>query len=170
MTQMVKSVVGGLGGGGLSGLSQSSSATQSLQNQLQTNATPGSPQFQAVQNQITQTQQDAMNQAAAANTTGNTTATAPSLTLVGPSNGGPDGSDANNPMVWTLGTPWVDPGVAAADTADGDLHSKVVIGGDTVDVNIPGTYTITYNVTNSQGIPASTVTRTVSVVAPTTTP
>ena len=36
----------------------------------------------------------------------------------------------------------------------------------TVDVNTPGTYTITYNVTDSDGNAATTVTRTVTVVEP----
>ena len=40
-----------------------------------------------------------------------------------------------------------------------------VIGGDTVDPNTPGTYTITYNATDSSGNAATQVTRTVIIPA-----
>jgi hypothetical protein len=66
-------------------------------------------------------------------------------------------------MVWSVGTAWQDPGYTAADATDGNLNNKVVISGDIVDVNTKGKYALMYNVINSQGIPAPTITRTVQV-------
>jgi hypothetical protein len=186
MTQMIKSVVGGFGTGGLSGLSQSSAATQSLQSQLEANATTSSPQFQAVQNQITNTANDTLTQSAnnASSLTNTATATI-SITLQGPStcslsSSCPDGSDPSNPILWPLGAVWNDPGAIAADSVDssfsnicqaGQSVDCILIGGDIIDTSIAGgPYTITYNATDSQGVSAAQVTRTVSVVAPTTTP
>jgi hypothetical protein len=159
MVQMVKSVVGGFGTGGLSGLSQSSSGTQSLQQQLEVNATTSSPQFQAVENQITNTEQTVIGQSSAGATT--TMSSAPIITLVG------DGSP-NKPLEWAVGTPWVDPGYSASDAVDGDITSKVVITipGSNLnipDVNTPGVYELDYNVSNSQGIMATPAIRMVDV-------
>src|SRR5690554_6167840 len=50
-----------------------------------------------------------------------------------------------------------------ANTTDNCTVGAVTIGGDTVDVNTPGTYTVTYNVTDANGVPAVEVTRTVTV-------
>ncbi len=163
MVQMIKSVVGGFGSGGLYGLNQGSSGNSSLQGQLQANTTTDSPQFQSQLNQINSTDQTVMNQTntGGSNNNSNTTNTAmfnaPSITLTG------NGSNSNNPLFWPLGVTWMDPGYQAYDPTDGDVTSKVVVGGDTVDVNTANTYTITYDVTDSQGIPAPTVTRTVNV-------
>jgi hypothetical protein len=54
-------------------------------------------------------------------------------------------------------------GVTASDNVDGDLTADIVVTGDTVDTAVPGTYTITYNVSDSAGNAATTVTRTVTV-------
>ena len=70
-----------------------------------------------------------------------------------------------NPLVVTEGTTFSDPGVTATDPEDGDITANVVVGGDTVDENTPGTYVITYNVTDSGGLAATEVTRTVIVEA-----
>ncbi|HOC69667.1 MAG TPA: DUF5011 domain-containing protein, partial [Candidatus Hydrogenedentes bacterium] len=59
------------------------------------------------------------------------------------------------------GTPFSDPGATAADNCDTGL--SVVVGGDTVDINTIGDYTITYDVTDSAGNPAVQVTRLVRV-------
>lgn len=58
-------------------------------------------------------------------------------------------------------TPFSDPGTTVADNCDTGL--SVVVGGDTVDVNTIGDYTITYDVTDSAGNPAVQVTRLVRV-------
>lgn len=56
-------------------------------------------------------------------------------------------------------------GVTAADNQDGDLTKKVVIADDGgFDASKPGTYTITYRVTDSAGL-TTEVKRTVTVTA-----
>ena len=61
------------------------------------------------------------------------------------------------------GSTYEDAGATATDNVDGDLTSSIVVGG-LPDTNVPGEYTITYNVTDSAGNAATEVTRTVSVV------
>ncbi|MCL2341996.1 MAG: DUF5011 domain-containing protein [Firmicutes bacterium] len=58
-------------------------------------------------------------------------------------------------------------GVSAMDSVDGDITSKVSVdaANTNLNVNVPGTYTVTYKVTNSSGTQV-TATRTVNVVAP----
>jgi len=75
--------------------------------------------------------------------------TPPVLTLLG-----------NSVMPHQVGTPFVDPGWTATDTCADDLTTAVVVTG-TVDVNTPGTYVLTYNVTD--GFNAVSATRTVAV-------
>ena len=65
----------------------------------------------------------------------------------------------------TIGDTFTDPGVTALDEVDGDITADVVVGGDTVDTNVEGTYVITYNVTDAQGNAAEEVERTVIVSA-----
>ncbi len=64
-----------------------------------------------------------------------------------------------------VGDTYTDPGFTASDDADGDLTVSVVVGGDTVNTNTPGTYRVTYNVMDSANNPATEVTRTVIVSA-----
>jgi phage protein D len=59
---------------------------------------------------------------------------------------------------------YVEQGATATDTEDGDLTGDIVIGGDTVDTNTIGVYMVTYNVTDTNGNPATQVTRTINVV------
>ena len=73
------------------------------------------------------------------------------------------GSDTINV---TLGDAFTDPGATATDNVDGDITASIIVAGDTVDVNTAGTYTITYNVSDAAGNPATEVTRTVTVAAP----
>lgn len=77
---------------------------------------------------------------------------APTITLSG-----------DNPLQLEQGTPYVEPGFTANDAIDGDISGSVIIGGDTVDHTTPGTYVITYDVTDSASNPAPQVTRTVNV-------
>ena len=63
-----------------------------------------------------------------------------------------------------LGTTYNELGATATDNEDGDLTSSIVIGGDTVDPNVLGTYVVTYNVSDAAGNPAVEVTRTVNVI------
>ena len=78
--------------------------------------------------------------------------TAPVITLLG-----------ENPLVLVVGTPYVEPGYTATDNYDGDITTNVVVSGS-VNHDVPGTYTLTYNVSDLGGIPAEEKTRTVIVV------
>ncbi|HUW24019.1 MAG TPA: DUF5011 domain-containing protein [Patescibacteria group bacterium] len=78
--------------------------------------------------------------------------TPPVITLVGP--------DTINLFV---GDTYTDLGATAFDNVDGDITDQIMVGGDTVDTNTPGTYVITYNVKDVAGNPAGEVVRTVIV-------
>ncbi len=77
----------------------------------------------------------------------------PELTLLG-----------DEPLDVYVGDLWVDPGYEAVDIIDGDITSSVVISYGIFDMTIPGTYTIRYDVTNSNGF-STKVLRTVNVLA-----
>ncbi len=66
----------------------------------------------------------------------------------------------------TVGDPYTDAGATAHDNIDGDITKNITIGGDIVNTNKPGVYTITYDVTNSAGNQAEQVTRTINVSEP----
>ena len=53
-------------------------------------------------------------------------------------------------------------GVTVSDNADAEISTRLVVEGE-VNTAVPGTYTITYNVTDETGNPAAEVTRTVTV-------
>jgi hypothetical protein len=76
--------------------------------------------------------------------------TAPVITLLGSST-----------VSIVAGTTYTDAGATATDDKDGSL--TVTVGGDTVDIATPGTYTITYNVSDAAGNAATEVTRVVTV-------
>ena len=61
-----------------------------------------------------------------------------------------------------LGGTFTDPGATAFDYTDGNLTSSIIVTG-TVNTNVEGTYTLTYNVTDSEGNKASPITRTIVV-------
>ena len=63
-----------------------------------------------------------------------------------------------------VGSSYEDAGATAEDDVDGDITGDIVVGGDTVDTDTPGTYVITYNVSDAALNPAEEVTRTVNVV------
>jgi trimeric autotransporter adhesin len=79
--------------------------------------------------------------------------TAPDLALNG-----------NAEMIIDLGDSFVDPGATATDDMDKDIQSKVVVTG-AVDANKIDTYTLTYNVSDAAGNPATEVKRVVKVRA-----
>jgi hypothetical protein len=66
--------------------------------------------------------------------------TVPVITLTGP-----------DPLFFLVGETYADPGASAADLVDGNLTASIVPGGQTVDTNVPGTYTRTYTVTDASG-------------------
>jgi hypothetical protein len=66
-----------------------------------------------------------------------------------------------NPMTVECHTSFTDPGATAVDGCSG---SSPATASGTVNVNTPGTYTITYNATDPAGNAATPVTRTVNVV------
>ncbi len=70
--------------------------------------------------------------------------TPPTITLVGA-----------NPIEIIVGSQFTDPGATANDLEDGDLTSSIVKTG-TVNTAVLGTYTLTYTVTDSQGLSANT--------------
>ncbi len=80
-------------------------------------------------------------------------ATAPEITLLGAS-----------PVEVHQGSTFTDPGATAIDGVDGDLSARIVVGGDLVDTDTPGDYTITYDVSDAADNAAETVTRIVRVV------
>jgi len=79
--------------------------------------------------------------------------TPPVITLLG---------DATTTIM--VGQNFVDPGATALDQEDGNITSQIVVSGN-VSTSTPGTYVLTYNVTDSQGLAATPVTRTVIVQA-----
>lgn len=85
--------------------------------------------------------------------------TAPNITLHGVS-----------PMDLIVGGTFTDPGAVAIDNVDGEISDHIVIGGDTVNTSVVGTYVITYNVSDTAGNSADQVIRTVNVGADTTAP
>lgn len=65
----------------------------------------------------------------------------------------------------TVGDPYTDQGATANDNLDGNVTATIVKGGDAVNTATPGTYVITFNVSDKAGNAANAVTRTVNVVA-----
>lgn len=62
------------------------------------------------------------------------------------------------------GIVYTDLGATATDNVDGDISANIIVGGDTVNTNVPGVYVITYNVNDVAGNAATEVTRTVNVI------
>ena len=77
----------------------------------------------------------------------------PAITLLG-----------SNPVNINQGSLYLDSGASAMDNVDGDITSRIVVV-NPVNTNIIGSYTITYDVSDSAGNVATRVTRTVNVVA-----
>jgi hypothetical protein len=79
--------------------------------------------------------------------------TAPVITLLG-----------SSPVTTECGSAYTDAGATASDTCGGDLTASIVVAGDTVNTTAPGSYVITYNVSDAAANAAAQVTRTVNVV------
>ncbi len=72
----------------------------------------------------------------------------------------------DNPLTVLQGQPFVDPGATADDPEEGDLTDEIIITTPPINTNIPGTYVVTYEVTDSEPIPNTvSVDRTVVVDA-----
>ena len=78
--------------------------------------------------------------------------TPPVITLIG-----------SNPETVEVNTSYVDAGATATDNNDGNLTSSIVTV-DPVDITTVGSYTVTYDVTDSNGNVAAQATRTVNIV------
>jgi len=68
------------------------------------------------------------------------------------------------------GVSWFEPGFSATDNVDGDITGSVVVGGDDVSTAIINVYTLTYDVSDAAGNPATQRTRVITVVAADTVP
>ncbi|HZG55277.1 immunoglobulin-like domain-containing protein, partial [Paenibacillus sp.] len=80
--------------------------------------------------------------------------------------------DAPNPVISLLGEStvrviegavYVDDGATAVDDEDGSITEWITVGGTFADTSTPGIFTITYNVSDSDGNAAAEITRTVEV-------
>jgi hypothetical protein len=71
----------------------------------------------------------------------------------------------DDPLVFCMGDTYDEPGANASDNCDGDITASIVID-NPVDTNQSGNYTVSYDVTDSAGNTAQTVTRTVVVLGP----
>ena len=80
-----------------------------------------------------------------------TDTTAPVITLVG-----------DTQITVEVGSTYTDLGATASDNYDGDITADIVTVNN-VDTSVIGTYTVTYNVTDSSGNDATEVTRVVNV-------
>ena len=74
--------------------------------------------------------------------------------------------NGNSPVYIDIDQPYVDDGAGATDALDGDLTNDIKIYTGDINVKKIGTYQVTYNVTNSVGLSAITVYRTVIVQDP----
>jgi cytochrome c peroxidase len=72
--------------------------------------------------------------------------------------------NGSSSMSLNQGTAFTDPGATASDNKDGNITNRISVSG-TVNSNLPGTYRLDYNVQDTAGNAASTVSRTVQVVA-----
>ncbi len=85
--------------------------------------------------------------------------TAPIITLLG-----------INTVSVVVGTPYIDAGATALDDVDGNITGSIVTAGLPIDTSAIGTFTVTYNVSDSAGNPAAPATRTVNVTSDITAP
>jgi len=86
----------------------------------------------------------------------------------------PEPADITAPVITLLGQAvielvvgdvYTDEGATATDDVDGDLTTSIVVD-NPVDTTTPGTYTVTYTVSDAAGNLATPITRTINVVEP----
>lgn len=70
--------------------------------------------------------------------------------------------NGSDPLNLNQDTTYTEPGATWTDAVDGT--GAAVVGGDTVNTAIPGTYVVTYNYTDSHSNVAAQITRTVNVI------
>jgi trimeric autotransporter adhesin len=80
--------------------------------------------------------------------------TAPVITLLG-----------STPVTISVGASYTDAGATASDNINGNITASIVTN-NPVNINVVGTYTVTYSVTDLSGNAATQVTRTVNVTDP----
>ena len=68
-----------------------------------------------------------------------------------------------NPVNMAVGSSYTDAGATATDNIDGDLTANIITI-NTVNTNLAGIYSVTYNVSDAAGNPAVQVIRTVNVI------
>ncbi|MDH5389208.1 MAG: DUF5011 domain-containing protein [Gammaproteobacteria bacterium] len=68
-------------------------------------------------------------------------------------------------VIVSMGNTYFDAGATASDLEDGNLSASIVVN-NSVNTSVAGTYTVTYNLTDSNGNTATQVTRTVNVIDP----
>ncbi len=68
-----------------------------------------------------------------------------------------------NPASVNVGGVFIDPGATAQDQEDGNITANIIVT-STVNTTIAGTYVVTYNVKDSEGLEAVEVSRTVNVL------
>jgi PKD repeat protein len=71
-----------------------------------------------------------------------------------------------NPQIVLIGNPYIELGATAIDNVDGDLTDGIVIDANSVDIAVAGDYSATYDVSDTAGNEAATLTRTVIVRPP----
>ncbi len=69
----------------------------------------------------------------------------------------------DNPQILTVGDIYLELGAMASDNVDGNITANIQIDTSSVDMNVPGDYSVTYDVSDAAGNPAETVTRTVVI-------
>ena len=72
--------------------------------------------------------------------------------------------NGDNPISFYLGETYTEPGFAVVDFLGVDISDDVYVNG-TIDSSVIGIYTLTYDVSDSYGNTATTVTRTVNVIS-----
>jgi len=69
-----------------------------------------------------------------------------------------------NPLLVGVGATFADPGATATDNVDGNLTAQITVSGGPVVTGAPGSFTLSYHVSDAAGNAAVAVTRTVNVV------
>ena len=70
----------------------------------------------------------------------------------------------DNPLILGFSEAYTELGATATDSRGADISASIVIDASTVDSSVPGEYLVTYDVSDSSGNAAETVTRTVTVM------